>query len=126
MAKTIAQKMFLQAGQRLLLVNPPPAYVQRAELPAEVQLAGAGEDELDAIQAFVTTNADLEQVAGLAARLAAGGTIWISYPKGSARITSEVNRDTIRHWAGDHGLSPMTLISVDDDWSAFRFRRSDG
>jgi hypothetical protein len=46
------------------------------------------------------------------------------YPKGSSkRYRCDFNRDT--GWAalGDVGFEGVRLISIDDDWSAMRFRR---
>ncbi len=49
---------------------------------------------------------------------------WLAYPKQSMHIKSDINRDIIRTIAGDFCLSTVTAISIDDTWSALRFRPS--
>lgn len=51
-----------------------------------------------------------------------GGLIWIAYPKGTSKIKTDISRDKgwdVVHQAGLRGIS---LISLDDVWSAIRFR----
>jgi hypothetical protein len=53
--------------------------------------------------------------------LATPGTLWIAYPKGSSK-TQDLTRD--RDWDAvrDEDLMWLTLISIDDRWSAFSLR----
>ena len=50
------------------------------------------------------------------------GIFWIAYPKISSGIKTDINRDIIRSTAGNYGISTVTAISVDNTWSALRFR----
>jgi hypothetical protein len=43
----------------------------------------------------------------------------VLYPKGNK---ADINRDSLWPIVGEHGLRPITQISVDDTWSALRFR----
>jgi hypothetical protein len=53
--------------------------------------------------------------------LASPGTLWIAYPKGSSK-TADLTRD--RGWDAvhDEDLMWLTLVSIDDRWSAFSLR----
>ncbi len=46
--------------------------------------------------------------------------IWPTYPKGTSKMKSDVNRDSIREYATGVGLETVALIAIDDDWSAMR------
>jgi hypothetical protein len=48
--------------------------------------------------------------------------IWISYPKQAAKVPTDITRD--RGWDAitSEGWRPVTQVSVDDVWSALRWR----
>ncbi|MBI3232972.1 MAG: hypothetical protein HYZ42_02855 [Bacteroidetes bacterium] len=48
--------------------------------------------------------------------------LWLAYPKGTYKIKTDINRDTIREKAEEFGITTVTAISIDDTWSALRFR----
>lgn len=45
-----------------------------------------------------------------------------AYPKGSSKIKTDINRDTIRQTGEEYGITTVTAISINDTWSALRFR----
>ena len=47
---------------------------------------------------------------------------WIAYPKGTSKLKSNINRDSIRMAAEEFGITTVSAISIDDTWSALRFR----
>jgi hypothetical protein len=51
--------------------------------------------------------------------------LWFAYPKGSSKIKTDINRDTIRVTGEEFGITTVTAISIDDTWSALRFRPID-
>lgn len=48
--------------------------------------------------------------------------LWFAYPKGTSKIKTDINRDTIRMTGEEFGITTVTAISIDDTWSALRFR----
>ena len=50
---------------------------------------------------------------------------WIAYPKGTSGIKTDINRDTLRAKAEEYGITTVTAVSIDDTWSALRFRPTD-
>jgi hypothetical protein len=51
--------------------------------------------------------------------------LWFAYPKGTSKIKTDINRDTIRVTGEEFGITTVTAISIDDNWSALRFRPID-
>lgn len=51
--------------------------------------------------------------------------LWFAYPKGTSKIKTDINRDTIRVTASEFGLKTVTAISIDETWSALRLRPID-
>ena len=48
--------------------------------------------------------------------------LWFAYAKGSAGIKTDINRDILRLTAEEFGMSTVTAVSINDTWSALRFR----
>jgi hypothetical protein len=51
--------------------------------------------------------------------------LWFAYPKGSSKVKTDINRDTIRVTGEEFNLTTVTAISINDTWSALRFRPVD-
>jgi len=48
--------------------------------------------------------------------------LWICYPKGTSGVKTDVNRDILwKHLAG-RGIRPVTMLAIDETWSAMRMR----
>jgi hypothetical protein len=73
---------------------------------------------------FVKSIAEVEQVAPMTIHnLMADGILWFCYPKKtSKKYKSDLSRDFGWKVLNDSGLEGIRLVSIDDDWSAFRFR----
>ena len=51
------------------------------------------------------------------------GLIWVAYPKGSSkRYSCDINRNQMWNMLSKFDLRPITQISIDDDWTALRYR----
>ena len=119
---SLARKMKRKPGARAAILNAPPGYQAGfAGMPgASSSLTG----KFDWIQIFVRGQAELKDLAPRAARaLTADSLLWISFPKGSSKIQTDLTRDQgwdslRRSW----NLKCVTLISVNETWSAFGFR----
>jgi len=124
--KTIVQKLLIKEGYRVLVVNSPQGYVASlAELPSGVTVATGLESAgpFDLIQTFVSSQAEFEaQLSGLKALLKPKGLLWITYPKGAAKIKSDITRDTIWRYAKTVDLEGVAMVAVDDTWSAMRLK----
>jgi hypothetical protein len=73
---------------------------------------------------FVKSISEVEQVAPMTLHnLMADGILWFCYPKKtSKKYSSDLSRDFGWKVLNDAGLDGIRLVSIDEDWSAFRFR----
>jgi len=46
----------------------------------------------------------------------------VTYLKGTAKTKTDINRDSLHAYARTVGLEGVSLVSIDDDWSAMRFK----
>jgi hypothetical protein len=51
--------------------------------------------------------------------------LWFAYPKGTSKIKTDINRDTLRVTGEEFDITAVTIVSLDDTWSALRFRPID-
>jgi hypothetical protein len=78
------------------------------------------------VQLFVHTLANLQERLPLAAQAVKhDALLWIAYPKGSAKTGTDLNRDRLWAAVSEHHLTGVTLVSLDEVWSAMRFRPSE-
>jgi len=113
-----------RAGNRALILNAPEGYRRELEpLPEGIELVEQLCGKFDWIQLFVRTEAELKAQAPKAiAAMGAESVLWISFPKGSSKIQTDLTRD--RGWSSlvDVDLKWVNLISVNPTWSAFALR----
>lgn len=121
---SLAKKLKLKPGQRGAVVNPPAGYLKKLEpLPDGAQLAEKLNGKFDWVQAFVNNKAELDKlIPRLRRALADESMLWISFPKGSSKNQTDLTRDEGWDALRDADLRFLTLVSVDDTWSAFAFR----
>ncbi|HUD41488.1 MAG TPA: DUF3052 domain-containing protein [Dokdonella sp.] len=78
----------------------------------------------DLAHVFVTSSAELRQaLAALDPRLPPAGAIWVSWPKRSARVPTDVSEATIRAVALPLGLVDVKVCAIDAVWSGLKLVR---
>ena len=123
--KSIAQRLMIKVGRTALFVNAPRGYAATiGALPKDAQVLKAATRPADVVQVFVKNRAELEAELPKAKTLISeGGSLWLTYPKGaSKKYKADIHRDSIHAYAKTIGLAGVALISIDDDWSAMRFK----
>jgi hypothetical protein len=72
---------------------------------------------------FVLNSVELETyIAQVLEAIECDALLWISYPKGSSGMETDLNRDSLWEAMKAKGIRPVTQVSVDEVWSALRFR----
>ena len=73
---------------------------------------------------FVRDSTDIQKILKKLAEVSAiSANCWLAYPKKSSKIQSDLSREVIWGLLGTAGLSPVSQISISDDWSALRFKQ---
>lgn len=125
MGKTaLAGKLRMQPGQRALVMNAPTGYIRGLEpLPEGMRLDEVAEGTYAFVHLFVKNVGELGRHGPVALEsVTYDGTLWISYPKRSSKVKTDLSRDVGWEITADAGLRPVTQVSIDDTWSALRFR----
>jgi hypothetical protein len=116
--------LFIKDNYDIALLNAPAEYhLKLTPLPSGVNMGTSLVDKHDFIQVFLMNREELEhQLSPLLGHLKKDGWLWISYPKGSSKIKTDINRDSIWEYVKRLGLKAVHQISIDETWSAIRFR----
>jgi hypothetical protein len=124
---SLLKKLGIKSKQSLTILNAPKGYTEQisALLPAEVKLVTSlsQTSNFDIVVQFVNNKAEVEQDTPKAIeQVKPGGRLWIAYPKQSSKVPTDVNRDILWKIFPNSDWRPVTQISIDEIWSALRFR----
>lgn len=122
--KTIAQKLLIKEGYKILILNAPAGYLASiGELPPKVSVLSRAEPNTDLVQVFIKSRKEMEtQLPRLKESLRPGGLLWVTYPKGTSGVKTDINRDIIAEYARTIGMVGVAMVAVDDTWSALRLK----
>lgn len=122
----LAKKLQIKPAQRILLVNAPASYHSLLQpLPREAQLFTKAEGTFDVIQLFVMNRQELQlDLKWLQDHLRPDTIFWITYPKKSSGIHSDL--EMMQSWdeTSKYGLSGVAAAAINEQWTALRFRPS--
>jgi hypothetical protein len=117
----LAKKMKLKSGLKAAVINAPENYVD--ELKHDTAMSPTLNGKFDWIQIFVRSKSELDALAPKASRaLKPESMLWISFPKGTSKIQTDLTRDKGWESLQTLELKWITLVSVNETWSAFALR----
>ena len=119
---SVASKLQIKQGHDVVVLRKP------AEVDLEIPPGSTTEDPeaADAALVFVTLAEDLSSpdVEAVLAAARRDAVAWVAYPK-AGKLGTDLNRDSLAARISQRGVRPVRQISVDDTWSALRFRPAD-
>lgn len=119
----LSKKLGIKPGTRICAPNAPPAYREwLSPLPEKVTIhGGAAKGEFDIVHIFVESRAGLESELKRARKLISrAGAIWVSWPKKSAKIPTDVDENSIRALALTTDLVDVKVCAVTEVWSGLK------
>jgi len=124
MNEALMKKLRLPQEGKVLVLQSPEGYLQ--ELGLEDTAAQFEQDlsgQYDFVQLFTVTVDELEKFGPQALKaIKPDGLLWLCYPKGSSKLVADLSRDKGWDIVKAAGFEGVSLVSIDDTWSAMRFR----
>jgi hypothetical protein len=118
----LAGKLGLKPGMTLHVVNEPEGYRRwLAPAPADVHFAPRLAADVALVHLFVDDRRDLaEALRRYREQLAADATVWVSWPKKSSQVPTDITEDVIREVALPLGWVDVKVCAVSDVWSGLK------
>ena len=119
----LIKKLGIKDNFDVAFVNPPANFVAQLDLPATVNLKRNSQSKaLDFIQVFVKSRVALTTAfAQYPAKLKSNGMFWISWPKKSSGVQTDLNENIVRDIGLAAGLVDVKVCAIDDVWSGLKF-----
>jgi hypothetical protein len=120
--KSVVQKLGIKPGFRIFVDGAPTVYGDVVgPLPADVSLAPRLKDPLDMVHVFAKELAALsKKLPACREAIAPGGMVWVSWPKKSSGVATDVTENLVRDTALSLGLVDVKVCAIDDIWSGLK------
>jgi hypothetical protein len=116
------EKLGIKDGARVLVLGTSPDYLQLlGDRPAGMQLVSRAGQTVDLAHVFTVRRSDLERrLKALRASLRPDAVIWVSWPKKTSKVPTDITEDVIREVALPLGLVDIKVCAVTDVWSGLK------
>ena len=119
----LVRKLGIKPESTLFVLNAPKKYFDWVSpMPEGVTVKEKLSGKLDFIHLFVTDFQIFKQAFEKGQRfLNDDGMMWISWPKKSSRIQTDLDENIIRDFGLEKGLVDVKVCAVDETWSGLKF-----
>jgi hypothetical protein len=119
----LPKKLGIKPGARVALLDAPKGFdATLTPLPENVSFVSGGHARFDVAVAFFTRAEDLSQrFPALVKRLEPSGGLWISWPKKTSGVATDLDENRIRAVGLATGLVDNKVCAIDETWSGLRF-----
>ena len=117
------KKLGYKVGVSAYVEGEPSNYISLLTLPADVVVTWLprAKSDMEFVHLFATSASQLKsKLESVRKRIVPGGVIWVSWPKKSSGVTSDITEDTIRDLALPMGLVDVKVCAVDEVWSGLK------
>ena len=119
----LARKLGYKPGFVVQTLNAPDYYFDLLkELPNDLVITEDSSIKKDLIHCFANNCATLEAlVPGFRRQIRENGMIWLSWPKKSSGVTSDLDGNVVRGIGLKNSLVDVKVCAIDDIWSGLKF-----
>ena len=118
----LVKKLGIKSPLKLLTVNAPKEYKSwLGELPDDVKLVTKAKPPIEVAHIFTTESAFLDaELSRLRNELKQDGFVWVSWPKKSSKVPTDITDNIIREIALPLGFVDIKVCAVSDVWSGLK------
>jgi hypothetical protein len=118
----LAKKLGIKEQTSVVAVDAPSGYRKLLEpLPAAVRFSSKIDKTVDVVHVFGTSKAKLARaLASYRKALQPDAVVWVSWPKKSAKVDTDITEDVVRELALPLGFVDIKVCAVDDVWSGLK------
>jgi hypothetical protein len=118
----LAKKLGVKEGSLVCVIAGPSKYRSLlTPLPAGVRFSETPNKTTELVHAFATERAELARMLkGLRRSLCDEAAVWVSWPKKSSKVPTDITEDTIREICLPLGFVDIKVCAVTDVWSGLK------
>jgi len=118
----LAKKLGFKPGFRVKVVGAPANYrMMLKPIPDGVTLSASLAAPLDLCHVFVRSREALaRRLPACRKQIRENGMIWVSWPKKSSGVSSDLSEDVVRELAFPLQLVDIKVCAVDETWSGLK------
>ena len=118
----LAKKLGIKEQTSVVAVDAPSSYRKLLEpLPAAVRFASKIDKTVDVVHLFSTEKAELSRaLVSYRKALQPNAAVWVSWPKKSAKVATDITEDVVRELALPLGFVDIKVCAVDEVWSGLK------
>jgi hypothetical protein len=118
----LPQKLGIKPGTIVIAIDAPDDYRKLlGKIPGRVNFATRPVEKTNFVHLFVKERRALQKhVQSLRQKIADDAVLWVSWPKKSSGVTSDVTEDVIRAVALPLGFVDVKVCAVDETWSGLK------
>ncbi|HJQ21888.1 MAG TPA: DUF3052 domain-containing protein [Gemmatimonadaceae bacterium] len=118
----LAKKLGIKEGTTVVTVAAPKGYAKLLEpLPLGVKITSRASPAPAFVHVFATERRALEStLQRLRKSLAQDGMVWVSWPKQSSGVATDITEDVIREVALPLQFVDVKVCAVDETWSGLK------
>jgi hypothetical protein len=118
----LAKKLGIAEGTVVVALGAPAHYPTLvAPLPRGARIVRREPATPRFVHLFTTSREQLDDaLQRLRTRIAPDGIVWVSWPKRTAKVASDITEDTIRALALPLGFVDIKVCAVDETWSGLK------
>jgi hypothetical protein len=119
----LQKKLGIKPGMGMAVLRAPKNYFEWiSPLPPDVRITNAAVGDTAFIHVFVAERKRFEkEFRTLRKKLAKDGMMWVSWPKKSSKVPTDLDENIIREFGLQEGLVDVKVCAVDEVWSALKF-----
>ena len=117
----LAKKLGIKQGFKIAFINIPEHYFELFTDMPQVTIVNDRKTKKDLVHYFVKDQKQLiKDLFTLKESIEQNGSIWISWPKKTSKVETDITEDIIRKYAIQNGLVDVKVCAVDDVWSGLK------
>jgi hypothetical protein len=121
-ATPLPQKLGIKPGMIVVAIHPPDHYRKLLDpIPSGVNFATRPVGNTKFVHLFATRRSELaKQLSVLRRKIADDAVVWVSWPKKSSGVATDITEDVIRAVALPLGFVDIKVCAVDETWSGLK------
>jgi hypothetical protein len=118
----LPQKLGIKPGLMVVTINAPANYRRLlGQIPDSVTFSERLKSGSSFVHLFTSRRSEMQKkMSILRDKISDNGAIWVSWPKKSSGISTDVTEDVIREIALPLGFVDIKVCAVDDIWSGLK------